>query len=81
MKRDRGTQGDLRDAIDTLVRRLDRSGRLREARAADVWAEAAGPRVAAHTRARGIREGVLLVDVDSNAWAAELAAMAPQFTE
>lgn len=36
------------------------------------WAEAVGSEVAAHTRPRSLRGGVLTIVVDSSAWATEL---------
>lgn len=80
MTRDRGP-ADLRAAAEALAARLDRGGRRATAAAATLWPEAAGPQVAAHTRAVAVREGELLVHVDSNAWATELAAMGPQFAD
>lgn len=36
------------------------------------WEEIVGPAVAAHSRPRGLRDGVLTVEVDDPAWATQL---------
>ncbi|MBI5478691.1 MAG: DUF721 domain-containing protein [Deltaproteobacteria bacterium] len=56
---------------DTL-RRLGRAQELLEPRAIVAWADVAGPRVAARTRAERLKDGVLTVRVDGAAWLNEL---------
>jgi len=41
-------------------------------RAGELWAEAVGPDVAAHSRPVGLRGGVLEVSVDSSVWCQQL---------
>lgn len=72
---------DFREAAESFMKRFDKGGKRACARAVAIWEEVAGPQVAAHTRAVAVREGELLVHVDSNAWATELSAMAPRFIE
>jgi hypothetical protein len=56
---------------DTLAR-LGRAPELLEPRAIVAWSDVAGPRVAARTRAEGLKSGVLTVRVDGAAWLNEL---------
>lgn len=74
--RRRGRQGDLRGMTDGLLRKLDPKGRRFGSRAAMAWREVAGPEIAKHTTGSALREGELLVYVDSPTWAHELSAMA-----
>jgi predicted nucleic acid-binding Zn ribbon protein len=39
------------------------------------WEELVGPGIAAHAKPVSLRRGVLLVEVDSNAWATQLRYM------
>lgn len=74
--RRRGNETPLGSALGAYVRRLDRGGRhLAAARVADAWPEAVGPDIARHTAHVFLREGELVVHVDSPVWAAELSAM------
>ncbi len=41
----------------------------------DDWEGIVGPRIAAHTTPRSLRDGVLSVDVDDPAWASQLGFM------
>ncbi len=63
------------DAMKVYVARLDRSGKLQQAEVLDVWTSIVGANIATHTRVEGLREGELLVSVDSPVWANELSAM------
>jgi hypothetical protein len=76
-----GKQTELGQALNGLVRRLDRKGKgaYSSARVGSAWIEVAGPMVAAHTTGAHLREGTLVVFVDSSIWATELTAMAEQY--
>jgi len=50
-------------------------------RLVDAWAELVGPAVAAHSRVRGVRNGVLEIGVDSPAWATELRYLESDLVE
>lgn len=63
------------DALRSYVKRLDVSGKLREAAVIDAWPTVVGDRIGAHTRLAGLRSGELFVGVDSPVWANELSAM------
>jgi predicted nucleic acid-binding Zn ribbon protein len=54
---------------------LDR--RLAERSALDDWAQVAGERVAAHSRAVDLRDGVLVLDADHGVWRLELTLLFP----
>jgi len=58
-----------------LARVLRQSGLEKDVRgwqAVGEWPEAAGPRVAQHTRALGFRDGILRVEVEGSAWMHEM---------
>ena len=64
----------------TLLDRVDRGGGGRErGRAVAAWYEVAGRDAAAHARGFALREGELLVFVDSPAWANDLAMMSEHY--
>jgi len=63
-----------------LIARLDPSGEGRErSRVLSAWRLVAGPEVFAHSRGFALREGELLVFVDTNSWATELSALAEHY--
>lgn len=76
-----GRQTDLSSALDGLVRKLDRSsgGAYRQARVHVCWEAVCGPMVASHTTGAHLKNGVLVVYVDSAIWAAELSAMSEHY--
>ncbi len=76
--RKRSGQTTLGDELGRYLRRVDRSGGLARARVAEVWADAVGPEIARHTSGLRMREGELVVDVDSPVWATELSALSTQ---
>jgi hypothetical protein len=64
----------------SLMSRLDRTGEgFERAKAVTAWRDAAGPEVAAHARGFALREGELLVFVDSSVWANELSALSEHY--
>ncbi len=79
----RGSETDLGSALGKLVRRLDRKsgGEWRNVRIAELWPEAVGPHIAAHTGRVFLRGNELVVQVDSPIWATELAAMSELLKE
>lgn len=50
-------------------------------KAASAWEKVAGPTVSAHTTGAHLREGELVIHVDSNAWATELSSLAGPYLE
>lgn len=66
----------LGDVMKRYVARLDKGNKLAEAVVSEHWTAVAGPHIAEHTEVLGLRNGELLVAVDSPAWATELSAMA-----
>lgn len=77
----KGKQASLGDSLDLLMSRLDRknNGAYRQVKVASAWEEVAGFRVAEHTAQAHLREGELLVYVDSALWATELSALAEPY--
>lgn len=65
----------LGDALKSYVGRLDKEGKLKQAQVIDLWESMVGDRIVAHTKAQGLRDGELLVAVDSSVWANELSSM------
>ncbi|MDO8915495.1 MAG: DUF721 domain-containing protein [Coriobacteriia bacterium] len=67
------------DAAYGVLQRLDRGGNIERAKAVAAWREIAGDDVSAHAMGYAMREGELVVYVDSPAWATELAALSEQY--
>ncbi len=63
---------------EEYLARLDPEGRRFAGRAAEAWARAVGDEIAKHTAGSALREGELVVFVDSAVWANELSVMAEQ---
>ena len=80
MKR-KGHQVSLGPALGSMLGRLDRknAGAYANARAILAWDRCAGDTIARHTTGAHLRDGVLVIYVDSNAYATQYAAMAEQF--
>jgi hypothetical protein len=66
--------GDLVSAMPADVRQ-----RMVEAQAIDLWFEVVPEKIARHTRPLELRDGVLVIQVDSPVWATELTAMSERF--
>jgi hypothetical protein len=65
-----------------LARALAPHGQAREAALVAAFAEACGPRLAREASLRGsLRDGRLLVLVRTDAWAAQVEALAPELCE
>jgi hypothetical protein len=63
-----------------LMGRLDRTGEARaRANLIAAWRLVAGPEVYAHARGFAVRDGELVVFVDTHTWATELAAMGEHY--
>lgn len=83
MTRRKGRQVGLGDALGSLEKRLDRKsgGAYSQVRVANAWSKVAGPSVAIHTTDAHLREGELVIHVDSQAWATELSALSGPYRE
>lgn len=66
-----------------LMRKLDRKGggAYLQTRVGQAWIKTAGPAVYAHTTGAHIREGELVVFVDTPLWATELSALSEHYRE
>jgi hypothetical protein len=63
-----------------ILDRLDRTGEGRgRAEVIRQWRTVAGPEVYSHARGFALRDGELVVFVDSNAWATDLAVMSEHY--
>lgn len=83
MTRRRGRITDLDAALQGVLGRLDRknSGAWTAARVAVLWSDVAGPLVDAHTTGVHLRDGTLVVYVDSHARANDLSALSERYRE
>ncbi|MCL2503036.1 MAG: DUF721 domain-containing protein [Coriobacteriia bacterium] len=72
---------DLADGLRRLSSRLNKrsGGGLVQARISNAWDETAGPTVSAHTTEVHLRQGAMMVYVDSHVWAAELSALSESY--
>ncbi|HEX6988477.1 MAG TPA: DciA family protein [Bacillota bacterium] len=65
----------LGEALQRALAALGYDGPLRRQRALDVWPEAVGPALAAHSRAVGWRGDALVIEVDDPAWAQQMTLL------
>jgi hypothetical protein len=81
MTKRHGKSTDLESALGSIVGRLDRrnAGAGTTAKLHVLWAEVAGPIVGAHTTGVHLRDGVLVVYVDSHARANDMAALGERY--
>lgn len=69
------------DALGSYLGRIDPSGKRFSARAVQAWNEVAGPEIRKHTKGLALRDGELVVHVDSSSWAAELTMLSERFRQ
>jgi len=76
-----GRQTNLSTALSGIIARLDRKsgGAYSLTRVTAVWEEIAGAVVSGHTTGSHMRQGTLVIYVDSPIWATELTAMSEQY--
>jgi hypothetical protein len=81
MTKRHGKSTGLDAALEVLLGKLDRknAGAWTSAKVAVLWEEVAGPIVGAHTTGVHLREGVLVVYVDSHARANDMAALSERY--
>lgn len=75
MRGRRKCQVHVGQSLQALVNKVDKNGRLSEARVVEEWNKVVGSHILSHTNNVSIRSGELLVSVDSAVWASELTAM------
>ncbi|MHB9004266.1 MAG: DUF721 domain-containing protein, partial [Coriobacteriia bacterium] len=68
----------LKQGLKKILSSLDKNGLLTTAGIIEVWDDVVGPEIAGHTFISGLKDGVLIVLVDSPVWSTELNAMAEQ---
>ncbi|MCX6357416.1 MAG: DUF721 domain-containing protein [Candidatus Aureabacteria bacterium] len=61
------------DVLDTLLRKLGLDKKARDARIVQEWERIVGPTIARHSAPAGMRGKILIVNVDSSVWLAELS--------
>lgn len=68
----------LKQGLKKLMSSLDKNGLLTTAGIIEVWDDVVGPEIAGHTFISGLKDGELIVLVDSPVWSTELNAMSEQ---
>ncbi len=68
-------------SLDKVARRLGTSSANALHGLFERWEELVGPGIAGHSKPVSLRAGVLLVEVDSNAWATQLRYMTTELVE
>ena len=76
-----GKSTNLGSSLDHLLKRLDRKsgGGLLQTRAAQAWYQMDGDSVSSHTTGAHLRDGEMVIYVDSSVWATELSALAEEY--
>lgn len=75
-------QAPMSTLADRVLDRLDPTGEGRaRSRAVRAWRQVVGDEVFDHARGFALRDGELLVFVDSNAWATDLSAMSEHYRD
>ena len=67
--------------LDTVLNQTGLSRRSRERSVLDDWPDVVGERVAEHTQAVDIEDGVLFIEADHAAWRQELTMLFPAIIE
>ena len=67
--------------VDELVDEQGWSGAARQADIQRCWPQIVGPQIAEHARAGALRDGLLVIDTSSTAWATQLRILAPVLQE
>ena len=67
--------------LESLLDRLGLSRRLQERRLLAAWPSVVGEKIARHSRALDLQDGVLILQADHGAWRQELTLLAPQVIE
>lgn len=71
----------LKQGLKKLMSSMDKNGLLTTAGIIEVWDDVVGPDIAGHTFVSGLKDGELVVLVDSPVWSTELNAMAEQLKD
>jgi hypothetical protein len=79
--RQRRRKGDFSSLAHGFLGRIDPEGRRYASRAASAWKDVVGEEIARHTMGSALRDGELLVYVDSATWANELSMMSEHLRE
>jgi predicted nucleic acid-binding Zn ribbon protein len=75
--RGKGKPQSVGDILPAALAAAGLGRRFAERTVLDDWAQIAGERVAAHSRAVDLRDGVLVLDADHGAWRQELTLLFP----
>ena len=80
MKKEKSLQ-DLKSLLQSIVSSIDGTPFQDQFRVRDMWEAVAGPHIAKKATPEGIRNGILLVSVESSVWMQELTFMKQQILE
>jgi predicted nucleic acid-binding Zn ribbon protein len=75
--RGKGKPQSVGDILPSALAAAGLGRRFAERSVLEDWAQIAGERVAAHSRAVDLRDGVLVLDADHGAWRQELTLLFP----
>ena len=67
--------------LDRMLSGLKIEERFASAQATELWADVTGAEVAARTRATGVRDAELLVEVKGSVWMGHLSVLRQQYLE
>ena len=69
------------EVLAALLQQHGLVDRVKEFDAVNCWAEVAGEQIASHTKARDVRDGALIVEVENSAWRNELYYLKAELIE
>ena len=75
MRRRNESLEPLASVLDHVLPALRLEERFAAAQATDLWRDVSGPEVARRTRAVGVRDGELLIEVNGSVWMGHLALL------
>lgn len=83
MQSDRGRNGPqpISRILDDALRKLGLQERLQERSVLSLWREVVGEKIAAHSRAVDISDGVLILEADHGVWRQEITMLMPTILE
>ncbi len=80
MKKEDSLQ-DLKSLLHSIVTTIDGAPHQDQLRIRDMWEAVVGPHIAKKASPEGVRNGILLVSVESSVWMQELTFMKQQILE
>jgi predicted nucleic acid-binding Zn ribbon protein len=69
------------EVLGELLHQYGLMERVKEFDAVNCWVEVAGEQIASHTKARDVRDGALIIEVENSAWRNELYYLKAELIE